>query len=325
MGETMPVYLFWGEDDWAIAKAVKKLVATIIDPEWKDFNYHKAETVIEALDQVMTPAFGLGERLVWLDKTSICQNCPENILGELTKTLPVIPATNHLLLTSDSKPDRRLKSTKLLEKYAEIKEFSLIPPWNTEELQQKIRELAQEVGVKLTHDAIELLADSVGNNTRQIWQELEKLSLIALSYPQPLETEIVASLVNVSNRNSLQLATAIRLGKIEKAIGIVSELINQNEPALKIVATLVGQFRTWTIVKLMLEQGEREEKTIASIAEISNPKRIYFLRQEVNSLSSKQLLASLSLLAELEYNLKRGSEPLATLEVAIIQLCAQFQ
>ncbi|MGH2414107.1 MAG: DNA polymerase III subunit delta, partial [Microcystaceae cyanobacterium] len=142
---------------------------------------------------------------------------------------------------------------------------------------------------------------------------------------KPLNQSEVAALVNVNTQNSLQLATAIRYGNYDKALGLVADLINRNEPALKIVATLVGQFRTWAIVKLKLEAGEKDEKIIATAAEVSNPKRIYFLRQDVQLLCSHQLLATLPILLALEFHLKRGADPLATLQTKIIELCHLFK
>lgn len=325
----MPIYLFWGDDDFAIAQAVKQLRQTILDPSWSQFNDDKISgdapnAFTQALNQVMTPVFGIGGRLVWLTDTTITQQCSEELFTQLKRTLPNIAQTNHLLLTSSSKPDARLKSTKLLQEYACIREFSLIPPWKTEELVNQVQQVAQKVGVNLTTATHQFLAESIGNNTRQLWNELEKLQLFGQNQTQPLAPDQVTVLVNVNTQNSLQLAAAIRNGNQEKALGLVTDLINRNEPALKIVATLVGQFRTWAIVKLKLEAGERNEKAIATAAEISNPKRIYFLRQEVQSLSSHQLLATLPILLTLEFNLKQGAEPLAMLQTKIIELCHLF-
>ncbi|MBR8829480.1 MAG: hypothetical protein DSM107014_16550 [Gomphosphaeria aponina SAG 52.96 = DSM 107014] len=132
------------------------------------------------------------------------------------------------------------------------------------------------------------------------------------------------SLINATTQNTLQLAAAIRNGEIAKSLSLVTELINLNEPALKIVATLVGVFRTWTCVKLMIEKGEKNEQVIAAFAEISNPKRIYFLRQEVHSLSLQKLLATLPILLDLELSLKKGSPPLSSLQTKVIQLSELF-
>ena len=327
----MPVYFYWGEDDFAIAQAVKQLQTKVLDPDWIEFNYHKligdrAETVIEGLNQVMTPVFGMGERLVWLTDTTICQQCSQDTLKELERTLTSVPTNSHLLFTTSKKPDGRLKSTKLINKHAKVKDFSLIPPWKSELIARKVRLVAQEVGIKLTPKAVELLAESVGNNTRQLYNEVEKLSLYSSSdRNNTLDETAVAALVICNTQNSLQLAAAIRDGQTDRALQLVTELINLNEPALKIVATLVGQFRTWTIVKLLQETGERDEKAIAAAAEIKNPKRIYFIRKEISAVSSEQLLASLPILLDLEYSLKRGGEPLSTLQTKTITLSELFR
>ena len=321
----MPVYFFWGDDEFAINQEVTTLKARVIDPHWVQFNYDKLsgtqpETLTEVLIQAMTPVFGTGDRLTWLFETNICQSSPQDLLSELERTLPQIPSFSHLIFTSSKKPDSRLKSTKILQKYATVKEFSLIPPWHTKAIVKKVQATAQTQGVKLTADATQILATCVGNNSRVLWNELEKLSLYQQGKNIPIDVDVVTDLVNVSTQNSLQLATTILQGDVSQSLRLVSDLINLNVPALRLVATLVGQFRTWTIVKLMLETGEKNEREIASAAQIGNPKRIYFLRQEIQAISGQQLLATLPVLLELELSLKRGAEPLATLETKIIEL-----
>lgn len=327
----MPTYLYWGEDDFAIAQALEQLKLKVLDPSWLQFNYHKLsgdspEAIIEGLNQAMTPVFGTGGRLIWLADTHLCQHKPNTgILDELKRTLEAIPDTSHLLLTTNKKPDGRLGSTKLLNKHAQVKDFSLIPPWKTDLIVTKVRNTAQTMELKLTPKAISSLAESVGNNTRQLWNELEKLKIYRGDNDQALDEHAVAALVLCNTQNSLQLAAAIRDGKTAQGLGLVTDLINRNEPALKIVATLVGQFRTWTIVKLMEESGERDNKAIASAAGINNPNRLYFIRKEISRVNTKQLLTVLPILLELEYSLKRGADALAMLQTKVIELCLVFR
>jgi DNA polymerase-3 subunit delta len=320
----MPIYFFWGEDDFALSQAVKELEKSVLDPNWLQFNYDRidgqeATAVIDALNQAMTPVFGMGGRLIWLADTSLAQGCPEEFLAELERTLPQIPEFAHLLLTSSKKPDARLKSTKLLNQYAEVREFSPIPPWNKEAILARVKQVVTTKGVKFTSKAMELLAESVGNDARRLDNELDKLSLYSSN--QTIDHDVVAQLVRCDTHNSLQLATAMCQGNLSEALTLISELISQNEPALRILATLVGQFRTWTIIKLMMEKGEKDEKAIASAADLNNPKRIYFLKQEISHLSSEKLLATLPILLELEASLKLGGEPISTLQTKIIEIC----
>lgn len=323
----MPIYFYWGDDDFAMDKAVAALRDRVLDPDWASFNYEKIspdtpDAIIQGLNQSMTPPFGSGSRLVWLVDTTICHHCSADILAELERTLTAIPESTVLLLTTGSKPDGRLKSTKLLQKYAQVQEFSRIPPWQQDQLEKAVVKVAQEMGVKLTDASVGILTESVGNETRLLYSEIEKLQLyVGTGKNRLLSDEIVSTLVTSNAANSLKLANAILHGDTSRALTLISDLIDRNEPALKIVATLTGQFRTWLWVKVMISAGERDEKAIAQAAEIGNPKRIYFLRQEVKAITQGQLQKTLSILLDLEVSLKRGAEELSTLQTKAIELC----
>ncbi|NHC37792.1 DNA polymerase III subunit delta [Scytonema millei] len=325
----MPIYFYWGEDEFSLQQAVNDLRDRVLDPNWMSFNYTQIpptqpDAVIQGLNQAMTPPFGMGSRLVWLVDTTICQNCSDDLLAELKRTLPAIPETSVLLLTSRNKPDGRLKSTKLFQEHAKVQEFALIPPWKTDLLLQQVRQAAQSLGVKLTPSAVEAIVESVGNDTRLLYNELEKLKLYAGENSPPIGENVVADLVKVNTQNSLKLAEAIRQGDTNKTLILIGQLIGRNEPVLKIVATLIGQFRTWLWVKLMLERGENSEQQIAQAAEISNPKRVFILKREVMQISTQQLIAALPVLLELEVSLKQGAEQITTLQTKAIALCQIF-
>jgi len=325
----MQIYLFWGEDDFAIAQAVTSLRQTVLDPNWASFNYDKiiadrADAVVEGLDRALTPPFGTGSRFVWLANTTVTQQCSAELLAQFERTLPVIPSTTVLLLTSIKKPDSRLKSTKLLAKSAEFREFSPIPPWNDKELAQRVRQVAAEMNVKLTATAIELLAESIGSNTRQLYSELEKLLLFAGNRSQPLNPEEVAALVHCHAQNTFQLADAIREGNTSAALELLAGLTARSEPGLRIVAGLTGKFRIWLWVKAMIQAGDRDDQ-IAQALDLGNPKRVYYFRQEVKNASLEKLQKSLPLLLELEASLKRGREEISTLQTKVIELSSLFR
>ena len=325
----MAIYFFWGEDDFALGQAVVALRDRTVDPDWASFNYDKlpadqADAVVQGLNLAMTPVFGTGSRLVWLADTTVAQRCPDDLLGELERTLPVLPETTVLLFTSTSKMDGRLKSTKLLQKVSEIREFSPISPWKTDLLMQNVRQVAQTVGVKLTNGAIELLAEAVGNNSRQLYSEMEKLRLYVGASQEPVNEAAVVNLVTAHTQNSLQLALAIRQGDTAKALTLVADLFNRNEPGLRIVATLVGQFRTRLWIKLLMEAGERDEREIARLAEIGNPKQVYFLQKEVKPLRLASLQQTLPILMELEFGLKFGADPLELMQMKVMELCQLY-
>lgn len=325
----MSVYYFWGEDDFQMHQAIARLRDRTLDAAWASFNYDKiggdeATAPITALNQAMTPPFGAGQRFVWLADTALGQRCSDTLLAEFARTLPQLPDTSVLLLSSRTKPDGRAKFTKLLQKHGEIRAFDTIPPWNTDQISQHITQTAKEQGVALTPGAIELLVAAVGNQTRQLRLELEKLSLYWGDRPGAIDADTVALLVTVSTQSSLQLAAALRSGDTAAALGLLTDLLHRNEPALRIVSTLVGQFRTWLWVKAMMDAGERNPQVIAKAAEIPNPKRIYFLQKEVATLSLTNLQRTLEHLLELEAGLKIGRDETAILQTKVIEIAQLY-
>lgn len=342
----MPIYFFWGADEFRLKKAVMTLRDRTLDPNWASFNYDRinpdlANGPMEALNQAMTPPFGLGQRFIWLADTPLGQRCPEEVMAEMERTLPLIPDTTVLLLTSDSKPDGRLKSTKLLTKYADIREFATIAPWQTDQLVAQVKRVAQEMNLRLKPQAADLLAEAVGGDTRRLYNEVEKLSIywsesearsgakpgsMGNGQPktEPLPPEVVAQLVAVSTQTSFQLSEALIAGKTDQALSLANDLLANNEPALRVVATLVGQFRRWLWVSLLEQEGERENRVIAKAAEINNPKRVFILQKQVRGCSPMQLKTAMALLLDLEYGLKRGAPEAITLQTKMIEIASLF-
>ncbi|MGK7906287.1 MAG: DNA polymerase III subunit delta [Synechococcus sp.] len=320
----MPIYLYWGDDRFSLKKAVQALQQKVLDAAWVAFNFDRLgsgpEETLTGLNQAMTPPLGMGDRLVWLEDTNLLQQCSEDLLQELERTLAALPATTHLLLTLHGKPDGRLKSTKLLKKVAKVREFKQVAPWDTDGLVDAVKSAAKNQQVELDRAATTLLAEAVGNDRRKLEMELEKLSLYV---PDSVVTaEQVQELVPASASNTFQLAAQLRTGEIEKSLQILMQLLSRNEPPLKIVAVLVGQFRTWLWVRVAIDSGERDNKAIAQMADLGNPKRVYFLQKEVQSLNSQQLYRVMELLLDLEYQLKRGQDEHRSLQTTCIQIAS---
>jgi DNA polymerase III subunit delta len=322
----MTIYLFWGEDDFGLTQAVTSLKAETLNPDWASFNFDRIppehpEGPILALTQAMTPPFGLGQRLVWLVEPPCLQSCSDALLAELARTLPQLPESTTFLITSGTKPNGRLKITKLLQQIAQVQEFAAIPPWKTDQIEDLVRQVAKSKGVRLSREAGDYLVEAVGSNTRQLHNEMDKIKLWVGESNERVGLDWVSQIVTTSTQSSLKLASAIRQGDEASALGLIADLLSRNEAPLKIVATLVGQFRTWLWLKVMLAEGERDEKAIAAAAGVHNPKRLYFLQQEIKTLSLGQLRAVMPLLMELDLGLKQGQDDLAVLQTKAIEIC----
>jgi DNA polymerase III subunit delta len=187
-----------------------------------------------------------------------------------------------------------------------------------------VQKVSQDLGVKLSSSGAEFIVEAVGNDTRQLYSELEKIRIFAGESKTPVSEATIASLITTTSQNTLKLVTTILEGKTDRALELVRDLLRQNEPAIKIAVTLINQFRQRLWIKVMVEAGERDERTIAQAAELNNPKKLYFLQKELAQCSLHQLQQTLPLLLELEFSLKRGADETATLQTKAIELCQIF-
>ena len=329
----MPIYLYWGDDPFRLNQAVKTLQNKVLNANWISFNFDKIDATtssdaiadcIQGLNQLVTPPLGSGGRLVWLLNPPLSQQA-KDFLSELERTLPVLGNTSHLLLTFNHKPDRRSKAYKLLEKNSTVEEFSAIPTWKTGDILKLIQKSAKDIKLSINNDIADYLVEAIGNDTRSIQNALHKIQLYATptdntTDPSRLTLEKIKQLIPNSAQTSLDLASAMRDGQTGQSLALLEALLLQNEPPLKVLATLTRQFRTWTWIKVMESSGERDNKAIAQAADIRNPKRIYFLIKETQHLNNSQLKQCLYLLRELEFNLKKGYSAKATLQTKVIEI-----
>ncbi|NJK59429.1 MAG: hypothetical protein HC918_03090 [Oscillatoriales cyanobacterium SM2_1_8] len=120
------------------------------------------------------------------------------------------------------------------------------------------------------------------------------------------------------------MTPALLAGQTGLALSILQDLLANNEAPLRLCAALVGQFRTWLLVKTALEAGERDERAIAEFAELGNPKRLFFLKAEIKNVAAESLQRALAELLTLEWALKQGADETSTLQTQIVAIAQIF-
>jgi DNA polymerase-3 subunit delta len=80
----MPIHLFWGDDEAARNRAVEALVQEQLDPGWASLNLSRldgsdAGQAAQALEEARTPPFGGGSRVVVVQRSLFCGQCPAEL------------------------------------------------------------------------------------------------------------------------------------------------------------------------------------------------------------------------------------------------------
>ena len=318
----MPIHLFWGDDEAARNRAVEALIDARLDPSWAAINLSRLDgndpaQAAQALEEARTPPFGSGARVVVLQRSPFCNQCPAELAAQLDANLALINPDCHLLLVSSGKPDARLRTTKALQQLvkegrASEQSFALPPIWDGAGQVQLVTRTATDLGLTLEPAAAEALAEAIGSDSARLASELEKLSLYVSSLDSnaaPITLEAVQALVGGRSTSALAVGDALLAGRPADAIALSDALLEANEPALRIVASLSSQIRGWLWVALLERSGERDPAVIAKAAGIGNPKRIYVMRKQIQGRTPEQMLKLLGQLLEVEAALKRGADP----------------
>jgi DNA polymerase-3 subunit delta len=314
----MPIHLLWGDDEAARGRAVEALIEQHTDPAWQSINLSRLDgsdpaQASQALAEARTPPFGAGDRVVVLQRSPFCNQCPAELADQLEAALPLIAEGCHLVLVNPAKPDARLRTTKRLqglvkEGQARERSFPLPAVWDGGGQLELVQRTAADLNLKLEHAAANALCEAIGSDSARLASELEKLSLY-VGAGQPITLAAVEALVGSQAANALQVGDALLAGQPAQAVALVDALLAANEPALRIVATLCGQIRGWLWVSLLDQQGETDVNAIAKAAGIGNPKRIYVMRKQIRGRPPTRFLLLLRQLLEVEAALKRGTEP----------------
>ncbi|MBD2666923.1 putative DNA polymerase III, delta subunit [Richelia sinica FACHB-800] len=328
------IVLLTGDDEYAIQSQLNQYKAEI-DFQWLTLCYHRFSDnqLDKALSVARTRSLTDGKKLV------IVENCHLKQWGdtelETLQQLVQVPDSTILVFVANS-VDKRLKVYKHLVKYGKLLEFSLIPPWRDDLIEEAIVSLAarlytnttdnavtaKKIKLLLSEEAVTYLAQAIGNDMTRAASELRKLSIYAQG--RKLELGEVQELVPCQTQNSLQLAAAMREGKSHQVLQLLDDLLSRSQPLMVIVSTILTQFRTWLWVKSAIVSGVKKDGELAQLCNISNPRRVYYLRQEVANTSINALARAVTMILDLEMSIKRGADG-RDLLVVILDVCRLFQ
>ena len=325
----MPIHLIWGDDYEACNREIEEIIQTVIDPSWKSFNYSQIDgndqkQNFRALEEVQSAPLGNGGRVVLVRRSPFCNGCSIELANKLEQAIKLIPNNTYLILSNSNKPDKRLKTTKLIEKNIQSnssskeKSFLLPLPWDINGQRNLVKNILYKLNLKMNNETIDLIVESIGNDSSLINTELQKLSLLSEAVNKSLDTdgpkeiskELVKKLIQNNSTNALEIANSLLKGEIIIALNKIQSLLKNGEPALRLITTLTGQSRGWLWVHLLDSQGNQDVKEIAKLAGIANPKRIFVIRKQIQGKSLETLLELMKKLLKIEASIKSGIKPI---------------
>ena len=233
-------------------------------------------------------------------------------------------ATTKLLIFAEGKLDSKRRLVKLLKRDAKV--FDAVEA-KEQELRQYFQKWSQKQGLQFVGQSFENLLIKSGFQ----FSEIQKNLLFLQSYKEDSvieEEDIVNAIPKTLQDNIFDLTQFILTKKMDQARDLVRDLTLQGEDEIKLIAVMLGQFRTFTQVKILAESGQTESQIASSLGSFlgrnPNPYQIKFALRDARGLSLSFLKQAISYLIETDYQIKTGLyEKNFLFEKALLQIASQ--
>ena len=324
--------LFTGTDQGQFEVMKSQVLKQIgYDPADLNFAYFDMKEVAYKdleLELVSLPFFA-DEKIVILDHfvditTAKKRFLTDDELKSFEEYLDNPSPTTKLLIFAEEKLDSKRRLVKLLKRDATV--FDAIEP-KEQELRQYFQIWSQTQGLQFVGQSFENLLIKSGFQ----FSEIQKNLLFLQSYKEDSvieEEDIVNAIPKTLQDNIFDLTQFILTKKMDQARDLVRDLTLQGEDEIKLIAVMLGQFRTFTQVKILSESGQAESQIASSLGSFlgrnPNPYQIKFALRDSRGLSLSFLKQAISYLIETDYQIKTGLYEKGFLfEKALLQIASQ--
>jgi DNA polymerase-3 subunit delta len=252
-GRFAPVYVVLGPEDYLRREAVRLIRDRALHPDSRAFNFaefsadeSRASAVLEAARTypMMAP-----RRLVILGDADKAESDDQAAYVEYARS----PEARTVLLMTAQTLDKRTRYYKGLCTHAAVMEFL---PLDGPALEKWLAEYMRGRGVKVSPKAVRILIDLAGPELQTLIMEAEKVLLAA--GPDRCVTEAtLADLVRTDRQRSVfELTDALGAGRTPEALAILANLLEGDEPPLRVLTMLARHFRQVLMLREMLGRGQ---------------------------------------------------------------------
>lgn len=355
------IWLLVGPDDFQLDTLAREQIAKILSPPEQTFGLETIDastvTVTETADvlrkviaALSTPYMFAERRLLWVRNASfladsVMSRAKEvslftDRLAELVKN--GLPAEQFLIITAGSVPAKS-GFVNACAKHGTVVKQEAVKPWHQQSKAAGYakQELAR-VGLTAASNVVEKLAAQAGFDSRQLHQEIFKLS-VYLDNRTQVTLEDIDDIVIVSRDFFVwDLEDAIISGNLKQALEILRRLLFQKEEPIRIVNSLEIKFRALAILREAIDRGlissessryaaaqDTPQELKAVFAEdrrLANPyTRGILLRQTVNYTARSLSRAQDHILNTRQLLVSGSTPPQFLMERLIILLCRLFK
>lgn len=309
-----PILVLTGEDvgqfEWLKKDILQKIAYDPSDLNYSYFDMKETSYAVVELDLVSLPFFA-DEKIVILDHLLDLTTAKKRVLTDedlkqFESYLETPSESTKLVIFAEGKLDSKRRLVKLLKREAQIVEAATP---KDQDLKRYFASQAQELGLKFVGDALDQLLLKSGYDFGELQKNLALLQAYKEDGQITLE-DVEEAVPKTLQDNIFDLTQMILKRQIDQASNLVKDLRLQGEDEIKLIAIMLGQFRLFTQVKILSEEGQPESQIVTSLSDLSgrriNPYQVKFALRDSRRLSLPFLKQAMITLIETDYAIKSG-------------------
>jgi DNA polymerase-3 subunit delta len=248
-----PIYYLFGDEPFLMDPCVDRLKYSVLDESAFDFNYsifYAKETDISQIKDVIEtlPVFS-PYRLVIIKNAQDYKDAELNELEQMLKN----PVESTVLAFFSDKIDRRKRLFKILSENSSAVEFK--KPFENQ-YPQWINFIVKNNGLNITNEAIHRLHRLVGNNLKEIENQIIRILEYLAGTKRTIELTDVNAVVSISREESVFDFTRA-IGHKDRVLALeqLVSLMDQGESEVAIISLLARHMRQLLMVRAGMDQG----------------------------------------------------------------------
>ena len=326
-GKINSIYLFYGEEQYLIETAVKR-IKNIFGECIKGINYILIDetNIGNIISDIETPAFGYEKKLIIAKNSGILKKEGKKKSQEMTKLKERLSEylkenignikQSVIIIFIEEDTDARQELYKIIDKLGTICKFEYQNPL---QLQKRIKLICTENKVKINDNTLKYFIECVGTNMQEVINEVTKL-IQYVGENGEIKNEDIDKL-SIKKLESIIFDLTDNLGKkeIAQALNVLQNLIYAKEPIQKILITLYNHFKKIYLTKI----AQKYNKDIALSLDLK-PNQIFLVNKykiQAKYFKTFELKEILQNLRDLDYNYKNG---LIDLQVGLESILCRY-
>jgi DNA polymerase-3 subunit delta len=297
---------------------LRRLLDELLPSAERDLNLDVVDVGDVSVQDIITrcetlPFFG-ARRVVVVRRAEAMRAADQDTLaGYLERGAP--PS---VLIVQAAKLDARRRLVLTLKHLGRLELCDPLKPW---EVPRWIRARAQKAGKAFAPDAVELLAQLVGDSMRELATEIDKLVAYVGDRPTVMAGDIRSISSHVAEAEIFELMDAVGHQQAGRALKLLRAVLAK-EPALLILFMLGDHIRTIRKAKVLVERRASAEEARGVLGGRYWLYRDGKLQPQVSAFAHMDMGRVLGLLLEADTDIKTGVKPpRLALETLIVGLC----